>query len=225
MLRQLKKRSKHLVAWIGDEPIGERDFATTFDYYDAVFAADSCWNQSGPVENIHMPWPHLLPSYLTTLISQTVSTSHSLVIVGTAYRERVESVRALIARGMDVRIIGSGWPPDLNSEKPVDRLALIERLRRTSEVVINLPHKQMRNTRNPFFFDLAAAGIPQIIVGGSEAVDIAPPHAVISRIEDLDMNIIETARDVSERLQQWATNSQTVDDRINLMIQRVSLSA
>jgi hypothetical protein len=213
-LRALGGRYDRLVAWLGDEPSHLRPFgpaAATF--YDWIIAPDPAWLGAFPGDKCRiLTWPHLVPRHLH---GPTGPSDGGLVFVGTAYARRVEIARLLRARGLQVSAIGSTWPSDIPHVQSMGRLETISWLKRRGAVVLNAPHSQMLHTLNPLFFDLAAAGVPQIVE--SNAAPRAIPGSIFSSTSSLSvigLDHIARASGVVGPLQQEILSNHDVDSRI-----------
>lgn len=217
-LALLRHTGKRIVAWLGDRPVDERSFVRTHHLYDAVYAADVSWGQSGPVVQTPHPWPHLVPSGIIDNRHQ-VGQSGQLIVVGTAYPDRISVVQTLISLGTDVKVVGRGWPLSIPQRSPMNRLDLLAWLQRCGHTVLNLPHSQMRETFNPFFFDLAAAGIPQVCIPAVRNVLPDMPTVIgLDSPDRLSSNLLDSAVAASAPLRDWVRAHHSIDDRIEGMI-------
>lgn len=157
LLGWMKKRGP-VIAWLGDEPVGERAVRLPMTAFTRVACADPRWVPG----SLWLPWPHLVPRSMTEGISE--GASDSFVVVGTAYPDRVELARSIQRMGRLSVCVGSGWPDDLPAVPAMGRVDTLAWLKGREVTVLNVPHRQMLRTYNPFFFDLAAAGIPQVVM-------------------------------------------------------------
>lgn len=221
-LRVLRSKCSRMVAWIGDVPVGARDFSDSHAYFDCVVAPDTKWSQSGSVANQQVPWPHLVDKDLQATAARRTLSRTRLVMVGTAYPERIEGVAELRRRRIAIETIGSGWPAEFESRPAMRRTDLLKYLANQDVCVINHQHEQMRDTLNPFFFDLAACGIPQVVVNGTPTSGLELPVASIDSMHQLTNANTELAVTAAKGLMEWSLLTASVSKRIEQIRQILS---
>jgi len=210
-LLRAKKRSR-VVAWLGDAPVGERAFQYSPDLFDLIFAADPRW-----LEGSHaLPWPHLVPDSLQTAVPS--GRSEVAVIVGTPYERRVALAREVVGEGLQLVAVGGGWPTDIHSIPSMPRLRTLEWLKEARAVVVNVPHEQMRRTLNPFFFDVAAAGVPQLYVGEPDLAGHGLSGLVDMRLQSLRALMAATDRSRERELQRSVLSRHSMDSRLKELL-------
>lgn len=210
-LQRIRARGCRIVAWLGDIPEGDRSVPYGLGAYDDVFAADGRW----VLGSQQMPWPHLVPESLQ-VPADGVHRGESVILVGTAYAERVAAARRLRECGIPLRVVGRGWPGDVPSMAPMPRIELLAWLRARGAGVVNMAHPQMRHTLNPFFFDLAAAGIPQIYVGSPNLAEFGLSDFQEMVVEDVMGGRFSFSGNVNA-LQDLVIREHNCDARIDAM--------
>ncbi|MFJ3304686.1 hypothetical protein ACIPSA_16475 [Streptomyces sp. NPDC086549] len=210
LLGWMKKRGP-VTAWLGDEPVGARAVRFPMSAFTRVACADPRWVPG----SAWLPWPHLVPQPLTERISE--GTSDTFVMVGTAYPDRVELARSVHRTGRLSMCVGSGWPDDLPAVPPMGRVETLAWLKGREVTVLNVPHRQMLRTYNPFFFDLAAAGIPQIVMAPPgpfrSALDVAD-----RRVRPKELRDARVAPSVTRQLQAEVLAHHSVDTRLETLL-------
>lgn len=157
---------RELVAWYGDEPIGERAVAPAIERaFTRRFCVGSAWADALGAQ--FLPWPHLvMPDQVGT-----ATAGARLVIIGAPYENRIDAARQLDREGISFTTIGPGWhrvSRSLTSRQndlgalPRDRVLAL--LATGDYTIINIPHKQLGADLNPQFFDYAAVGCRQLYV-------------------------------------------------------------
>lgn len=213
VLQTLRRRAA-VVAWLGDEPKGPRAIRYAWSDFDAVFAADHRWVAG----SIGLPWPHLVPTEACLPVEPPRMRAGA--VVGTPYPDRVAAARELVSDGWDLIALGPGWPSDIPSRATMDRLATLQAIRRDRRIVINIPHRQMSRTLNPFFFDVAAAGIVQVYLGTPSGNTITDPNPITTLTQLYQMSqpdMVEHA----QHIQDLVTQICSVDARLQTIVSEV----
>ena len=140
------------------------------------------------------------------------------VIVGSGYENRRVVASELLRLGARVLAVGPDWPADIPQRHVMSRLETLRFLRRSDRVVLNVPHPQMRRTLNPFFFDLAAAGVPQLLLSQPRFVteDLSSAVVLTRASEALDISSSELAAR-THQLQRSVVVQHSLDARLNKM--------
>ena len=161
LTREAYKRLAHhgrIATWLQDEPVGPRTLSFDPREFGPMFAASPNWVPDAQ----WLPWPHLVPSSGAVTKSRRTAAG-CYAIIGSPYESRIELAERVREQGYQLVVRGLGWPSEFEALRPLGRLETLRWLSLAGHVVLNDPHPQMRLTYNPFFFDLAAAGIPQIL--------------------------------------------------------------
>jgi hypothetical protein len=216
-IERLKSRTTRIVAWVGDEPRGARAIDRVEDLFDVVYVSSPEWLRLGTTRHT-LHWPHLVPDDLRARNSR--QQPQKLLVVGAPYRDRMLYVRRLMAAGADLRVVGRGWPDDIPTLPMMGRLQTLRYAIDASACILNIPHEQMRKSLNPFFFDLAAADIPQVVVGlNGEPAEMGFPDVTTAGLgTDLSKTHIAAAGQSAAALGEVVRQAHSVDARIKTMM-------
>lgn len=166
-LERLRSRSGHVIALIGDDPVGPRHVSDArWMGFDLVASADPAW--LGRLS--HLDVATKVEGWGATVLDLPEITQHpsvpsGILIVGAPHATRIKLAAQLAGR-YPVTVQGPGWPKISGTLQrgamPIDDTLSLALARR--ELIVNIHHEQFSVGLNPQFFDYAAMGIPQIVV-------------------------------------------------------------
>lgn len=197
----VRERSEHVVALLGDEPVGQRALCPELiENVDTVAVADISWADAvgSTIPVVEAPWRSTITD--EELLGAPMNRPLRVAFVGTPYPERVEFASRLSER-LEILTVGN-WPQlrGVVAHPPKSREATIRLLRRERAMTINVLHPQFRGGLNPQFFDYLACGVPQILVDGRNFDMWVPSSSGDALIRVDESNMLDVAYEANRRL-------------------------
>lgn len=190
---QLLAKRGPLSILLADDPVGIRSVSSgVWNEAYSVVSPEPAWLANVPVgtrQRSVFGWGSTITD--SELLSGEPYRPERLLIMGAAYRERVEMARRL-AKVFPLTVQGQGWEglvPGADHRPAAGRLETLKAIRGRREMVVNVHHQQFTTGRNPQFFDFASAAIPQLVVHAHELerwrIGFEPASETFERL-DLD---------------------------------------